>query len=149
MSFRAAEATARPKAVGDARLLLDLISKTANAWPTIKPWLNETDIKGLTDQVSQSARGQCLKSPSFALLSPHGPVEGWQPNSRVHCHCIVLLQALKTLAHPKECFKGSLSRKRIYVWCGACMLAAGCLRGAANAGGSIREVAGRGAGEAG
>lgn len=51
MSFRAAESAARPKAVEGARRLLELIGKTANAWPTIKPWLNVTDIKGLTDQV--------------------------------------------------------------------------------------------------
>ena len=55
MSFRAAEAAARPKAVEGARRLLELIGKTANAWPTIKPWLNETDIKELTDQVGQPA----------------------------------------------------------------------------------------------
>lgn len=51
MAFRAAEASARPQAVAAARQLLELIGKTANAWPTIKPWLNNTDIKGLTDQV--------------------------------------------------------------------------------------------------
>lgn len=55
MSFRAAESASRPKAVEGARQLLELIGKSANAWPTIKPWLNETDIKGLTDQVSQPA----------------------------------------------------------------------------------------------
>ncbi|CAL5229767.1 g13152 [Coccomyxa viridis] len=52
MSFRAAESASRPKAVEGARQLLELIGKSANAWPTIKPWLNETDIKGLTDQVA-------------------------------------------------------------------------------------------------
>ena len=51
MAFRAAEASARPQAVAAARQLLELIGKTANAWPTIKPWLNDTDIKDLTDQV--------------------------------------------------------------------------------------------------
>ena len=52
MSFRASEASARPQAVDSARQLVELIGKTANAWPTIKPWLNETDIKGLTEQVN-------------------------------------------------------------------------------------------------
>ena len=52
MSFRASEASARPKAVDSARQLVELIGKSVNAWPTIKPWLNETDIKGLTEQVS-------------------------------------------------------------------------------------------------
>ena len=60
MSFRAAEATARPKAVDNARQLLELIQKSSNAWPTIKPWLNETDIKGLTEQVSWLISSQLL-----------------------------------------------------------------------------------------
>lgn len=51
MSFRASEASARPQAVDSARQLAELIGKSINAWPTIKPWLNETDIKGLTEQV--------------------------------------------------------------------------------------------------
>ena len=55
MSFRASEASARPQAVDSARQLVELIGKSINAWPTIKPWLNETDIKGLTEQVTCSA----------------------------------------------------------------------------------------------
>ncbi len=51
IAFRSGEASARPQAVAAARQLLGLIDKTANTWPNIKPWLNETDIKGLTDQV--------------------------------------------------------------------------------------------------
>jgi hypothetical protein len=51
MRLRAEELEARPRAVADARGFLDLARKTANAWPTIKPWLNATDIEALLGTV--------------------------------------------------------------------------------------------------
>ena len=67
MSFRASEASARPQAVDSARQLVELIGKTANAWPTIKPWLNETDIKGLAEQVTLLCSPPATSGPTCQL----------------------------------------------------------------------------------
>ena len=63
MSFRASEASARPQAVDSVRQLVELIGKSVNAWPTIKPWLNETDIKGLTEQVNLLCHPHATSGP--------------------------------------------------------------------------------------
>ena len=92
MSFRAAESAARPKAVEGARQLLELIGKSSNAWPTIKPWLNETDIKGLTVQVSQPFCTQhCSQSLGWRFHFIQAYYVG-KPSCRFHSSCTLLLR---------------------------------------------------------
>ena len=87
MSFRAAESAARPKAVEGARQLLELIRKSANAWPTIKPWVNETDIKGLTEQVTQLPAKILLADPASASGTQASGSSTAGPTSLALCFC--------------------------------------------------------------
>lgn len=60
--LRADELEARPRVVADARGFVELARKSANAWPSIKPWINATDIQGLLTSVSALCRLICLSS---------------------------------------------------------------------------------------
>jgi hypothetical protein len=81
MAFRAAEAEARPGAVAAAQGMLDMWRKAANLWPTQRPWMNATDIKGLLDAVRLTQRPweECIQYTGLAqcivqcLQSPHQP----------------------------------------------------------------------------
>lgn len=52
MFERQRELTKRPAAIDAARGFLDMLRKTVNAWDTIKPWVNATDIAALLSTVS-------------------------------------------------------------------------------------------------
>lgn len=50
---RAAEAEARPKVTKAALDFVELALKAANAWPTIKPWLNETEVEAAVKSIEE------------------------------------------------------------------------------------------------
>ena len=50
---RAAEAAARPGAVKAGLDFVELVLKAANSWPTVKPWLNETEVAGVIANVNE------------------------------------------------------------------------------------------------
>lgn len=47
MELRAAEKTARPAAVADARSYLEVVLKSLNAWEETRPWVTEDERKEL------------------------------------------------------------------------------------------------------
>lgn len=53
---RAAEGEARPALIKATRDFLELSTKTANSWPTIKPWLNETDVESFKNSMDEFSK---------------------------------------------------------------------------------------------
>jgi len=53
IEHRAAEAASRSTAVKTVLDFVDLAMKAANSWPTIKPWLNETETAEVTKSVTE------------------------------------------------------------------------------------------------
>ena len=53
IEFRAAEAAARHAAVDAALSFVELAMKAVNAWPTMKPWLNETEVAAVVAAVEE------------------------------------------------------------------------------------------------
>lgn len=53
IELRAAEAASRPAMVQSGLDFVELVLKAANSWPTVKPWLNETEVESVVSSVKE------------------------------------------------------------------------------------------------
>jgi hypothetical protein len=61
IKVRVYESSRRQERIAGAKLLVDLVEKSANSWPEAKPWLNATHIQQLADMV--------CSDPSWMLIA--------------------------------------------------------------------------------
>lgn len=54
IELRVGELEERPKSIATAKAYIEIIRKSVNTWPEVKPYLNQTAVDDLTQKVKQA-----------------------------------------------------------------------------------------------